>query len=135
MVVGAPAGKTKTILTELTGKLPSGSGRLRVSSAFEVHWDRIALFDRRDSNETRVVTVAATKSDLHWRGYSEFEPSPWTQPLTPVYDRVSNFDRLIVCSKEHQVFGHFDGHVVDESGCRFEIEHIFGWAEEVHRRW
>lgn len=85
VVVGAPAGKTKTILTELTGKLPPGSRRLRVSSAFEVHWDRIALFDRRDSNQTRVVTVTATKSDLHWRGYSEFAPGPWTQPLTPDY--------------------------------------------------
>ena len=55
--------------------------------------------------------------------------------FTPIYDRIADFDRLIVCSKEHQVFGHFDGHVVGEDGRRFEVERIFGWAEEVHRRW
>ncbi len=55
--------------------------------------------------------------------------------FTPVYDRYSNFDRLIVCSKEHQCFGYFDGSVVSESGKRYKVERIFGWAEEVHRRW
>ena len=55
--------------------------------------------------------------------------------FSPVYDRVSNFDRLVVCSKEHQCFGHFNGHVVDESGRRLVVESLLGWAEEVHRRW
>lgn len=67
---------------------------------------------------------------------------PWTirgdqvdLRFTPIYDRQSSFDRLIVCSKEHQCFGYFDGHVIDGSGNRFDIESVFGWAEEVHRRW
>ena len=55
--------------------------------------------------------------------------------FTPIYDRIANFDRIVVCSKEHQVFGHFDGHVVSENGKRYAVEKIFGWAEEVHRRW
>src|SRR5581483_1289170 len=41
---GAPAGKTKTILVDLTGKLPPDSRALRITTAFEIHWDRIALF-------------------------------------------------------------------------------------------
>jgi|GEM_PF-215838 len=45
VVVGAPAGKTKTILVELDGKLKAGTRRLRLTGAFEVHWDRIALMD------------------------------------------------------------------------------------------
>lgn len=55
--------------------------------------------------------------------------------FSPVFDRVSNFDRLVVCSKEHQCFGHFNGHVVDEDGRRLAVENLLGWAEEVHRRW
>lgn len=55
--------------------------------------------------------------------------------FTPVYDRYSNFDLLIVCSKEHQCFGYFDGRVVSEKGETIAIERVFGWAEEVHRRW
>ncbi len=88
VVVGAPAGKTKTILVPLAGKLPAGSRRLRLSTAFEIHWDRIALFEQRDNAETRITEVAPGKSHLHWRGYSEFEPLPWTLPLTPDYERV-----------------------------------------------
>jgi hypothetical protein len=55
--------------------------------------------------------------------------------FTPIYDRIADFDRLIVCSKEHQVFGWFDGEVVRKSGEIVPVERIFGWAEEVHRRW
>jgi Tfp pilus assembly protein PilF len=88
VVVGAPAGKTKTIVVDLSGKLQAGTRRLRLSAAFEIHWDRIALFEKRDNSETRVTTLGASKSDLHWRGYSEFEPWPWYRPLTPRYTNV-----------------------------------------------
>jgi hypothetical protein len=88
IVVGAPAGKTKTILVELQNKLPPGARRLRLSSAFEIHWDRIALFEKRDNGATRVTTLPPDKADLHWRGFSEFENWPWYLPLTPNYERV-----------------------------------------------
>jgi tetratricopeptide (TPR) repeat protein len=88
VVSGAPAGKTKTILIDLADKLPPGSRRLRLSTAFEIHWDRIALFEKRDSVETHIATLAPTKTDLHWRGYSEFEPWPWFLPLAPNYTNV-----------------------------------------------
>ena len=88
VVAGTPAGKTKTILIDLAGKLPPGSRRLRLSTAFEIHWDRIALFEKRDNSETRITTLAPAKTDLHWRGYSEFEPWPWFLPLTPNYTNV-----------------------------------------------
>jgi hypothetical protein len=88
LAVGAPAGKTKTILVDLAGKLPAGSRRLRLSTAFEIHWDRIALFERVASDGTHINVLAPAKADLHWRGFSEFEPSPWYVPLTPVYDRI-----------------------------------------------
>jgi tetratricopeptide (TPR) repeat protein len=88
VVVGAPAGKTKTILVDLTGKLPAGTKRLRLAAAFEIHWGRIALFEKRDNAETRITTLAPTRTDLHWRGYSEFEPLPWHQPLTPDYAKA-----------------------------------------------
>jgi tetratricopeptide (TPR) repeat protein len=88
VVAGAPAGKTKTILIDLAGKLPPGSRRLRLSTAFEIHWDRIALFEKRDNSETRITKLAPTRTDLHWRGYSEFESWPWFLPPTPSYTNV-----------------------------------------------
>jgi hypothetical protein len=55
--------------------------------------------------------------------------------FSPVYDRFSDFNRLIVRSKEHQVFGWFDGTVTSEAGEVIPVERVFGWAEEVARRW
>ena len=88
IVVGAPAGKTKTILVDLAGKLPPGSRRLRLSTAFEIHWDRVALFEKRDNSETRITSLAAARANLHWRGFSDFEDLPWTFPLTPDYGKA-----------------------------------------------
>ena len=86
--VGAPAGKTKSIIVDLGGKLPAGSQRLRLSAAFEIHWDRIALMEKRDNLETYITHIAPSRTDLHWRGYSEFETRPWYFPLTPAYTNV-----------------------------------------------
>jgi len=88
VTVGAPAGKTKTILVDLAGKLPTGSRRLRLITAFEIHWDRIALFERRDPADTRITSVAPTSTDLHWHGIGQLEQVPWSVPQTPLHDRI-----------------------------------------------
>jgi hypothetical protein len=88
VTAGAPSGKTKTILVDLAGRLPPGSRKLKVTTAFEIHWDRIALLERMLSDTTRVVNIAPTRTNLRWRGFSQFDDLPWTQPLTPVYDKV-----------------------------------------------
>lgn len=88
VTVGAPAGKTKTILVDLAGRLPVGSRRLRLSMAFEIHWDRIALFERVDQSLARITRIRPDSTDLHWRGYSEFEVRPWFEPLTPDYSKI-----------------------------------------------
>jgi hypothetical protein len=89
VVVGAPCGKTKSIVVDLTGKLPAGSRRLRLNTAFEIHWDRIALFEMRENAGTKIERLLPDVADLHWRGFSQPEPLPWYFPLTPDYDRVA----------------------------------------------
>jgi tetratricopeptide (TPR) repeat protein len=86
VVAGAPAGKTKRIIIDLAGKLPPQSRRLRLTTAFEIHWDQAVLFERADSANTRIATLTPHTTDLHWRGFSEFEDLPWTYPLTPRYE-------------------------------------------------
>ena len=96
---GATAGKTKSYVVDLTGRLPAGTVRLRLAQSFEIHWDRIALGDLVPGTPAtadprlaalpgpvRVRTLDAAHTDLHARGYSRFAPLPWTEPQTPVYD-------------------------------------------------
>lgn len=85
---GAPAGKTKIFMVDLTGKLPEAARRLRISTAFEIHWDQIQLFEKTAA-ETRLTYITPTSTDLHWRGFSEYKNLPGYLPLTPDYENVS----------------------------------------------
>lgn len=95
VTVGAPAGKTKTIVVDLTGKLPAGSHKLRLSTAFEIHWDRIALFEKSPTQAIE-QSFAPTEAVLAWHGFGQYEDRPWTQPLTPIYDRVTQTPPWVV---------------------------------------
>jgi hypothetical protein len=94
-------------VVDLTGKLPEGTRRLRLTDAFELHWDRIALFTRSQpvlgnvadgdpitsgttasAPHARFQVLPPVEADLHRRGYSEYATLPWTEPLTPVYERL-----------------------------------------------
>jgi hypothetical protein len=86
--VGAPAGKTKTIVADLTGRLPAGARRLRLTASFEIHWDRIALLEPAAESTMRETRLDPVRADLHARGYSAFADLPWTEPLTPVYEKL-----------------------------------------------
>lgn len=89
VTVGAPAGKTKTIVVNLEGKLAAGTGRLRLTEAFEIHWDRIALMEKKTNAQTRITFIAPNEADLHFRGFSPMRDLPSDWPLTPDYDRVT----------------------------------------------
>jgi len=88
VTVGAPVGKTKTIVVDLAGKLPNDAKRLRLSMAFEIHWNRIALFEK--TSLPAVATMHPTTTDLHWHGYGAIEDLPSHLPLTPIHDQTGD---------------------------------------------
>ena len=55
--------------------------------------------------------------------------------FTPVLDRASKTDVLVICSDQHQVFGRFSGTVVLDDGTRLEIRDLMAFAEKVRNRW
>lgn len=86
--------------------------------------------------------IQKISEELTWT----YDRSDWMKPwrihgsrveltFTPIYDRYSNFNKLIVLSREHQCFGYFDGEITSESGEKIRVSSVFGWAEEVKRRW
>lgn len=121
----------------------SGSGRCgghEIGLQFGAKWT-----DGTPSTENSLKIdgrVEKISQELDWI----YDRSNWMAPwriegdrvrlvFAPLYDRIADFDRFIVCSKEHQVFGWFDGEVTRESGEVVRVERLFGWVEEVHRRW
>jgi hypothetical protein len=90
VVVGVPAGKTKTILVDLDHKLPAGARRLRLSTSFELYWDSIQLCEKTSDRQTHQTALSSDHTDLHWRGFSQFAPPRDTVPLTPEYNLVES---------------------------------------------
>lgn len=55
--------------------------------------------------------------------------------FTPAMDRAALTSALIIQSDQHQVFGHFSGHVTLDDGTVLKISHLLGFAEKVSNRW
>ncbi len=88
VVVGVPAGKTKTILVDLDKRLAAGTRRLRLSTSFELYWDSIGLCEKADGEQAQVTSLLPDRTDLHWRGYSPLSAETESAPLVPTYDQV-----------------------------------------------
>jgi Flp pilus assembly protein TadD len=86
--VGAPAGKTKTILVDLEDKLPPGARRLRLTTAFEIHWDSAVLCEKISAEQSSQRSLMPDRAELRWHGFGEFEALPDYLPLTPQYEKV-----------------------------------------------
>jgi hypothetical protein len=89
VVVGMPAGKTKTILVDLGGKLPPGTRRLRLTTTFELRWDRVALYRSRADGALARHLLAPRSARLYHRGFSELRARAPRHPTTPDYRLVS----------------------------------------------
>ena len=87
---------------------------------------------------------------IHKLGQVNFEYSsqnfkaPWkmTSPdgrlrleFTPFLERVAKTDLKIIYSEVHQMFGHYNGTLVSDSGEELAIHDLTGFAEEHHARW
>ncbi|MDC7226533.1 MAG: DUF2804 domain-containing protein [Spirochaetales bacterium] len=69
---------------------------------------------------------------------------PWTftssdgrfeMTFTPILDRASDANVLIIRSSQHQVFGHFSGKAVLDDSQVVDVDNLPGFAEKVYNRW
>jgi tetratricopeptide (TPR) repeat protein len=65
---GFPAGLERTIVVDLTGKLPAGTRRIRLMTNLEIYWDQV-LVDQSSDAEARTTEVPMASAALHFRGY------------------------------------------------------------------
>lgn len=70
--------------------------------------------------------------------------SPWTftssdkrfeMEFTPIIDRHSDTNILVLRSNQHQVFGYFNGYATLDDGTKLEIKNLLGFAEKVYNKW
>ncbi|HET7220169.1 MAG TPA: hypothetical protein VFJ02_19070, partial [Vicinamibacterales bacterium] len=87
--LGFPVGRPQTVLVDLAGRLPRGARRVRIVTTMRVYWDQI-LVGTADSSVPVVETrMAATHSQLSWRGFSAYESPDGKEPYGFDYGVVS----------------------------------------------
>jgi hypothetical protein len=86
--VGFPAGLERTIVVDLTGKLPAGTRRIRLMTNLEIYWDQV-LIDNHAEAEARTAEVPLALATLHFRGYPKQAEGASPGDLDYDYDRVS----------------------------------------------
>jgi tetratricopeptide (TPR) repeat protein len=85
---GFPAGLQRTIVVDLTGKLPPGTRKIRLVSNLEIYWDQV-LIDNNPEAETRSTDVPLTLATERFRGYPTQIDGKSPGDLDYDYNRVS----------------------------------------------
>lgn len=67
--MGFPAGGPRTMTANLTGKLPQGTRRIRITTNLQIYWDSI-LVDRTPQNQqVRLSEIPLQSANLDFHGY------------------------------------------------------------------
>jgi hypothetical protein len=86
--VGFPAGLERTIVVDLTGKLPAGAHRIRLVTNLEIYWDQVFV-DQSNNAEAKTAELPLANATLHFRGYPKQIDGASPGDLDYDYDRVS----------------------------------------------
>jgi tetratricopeptide (TPR) repeat protein len=86
--VGFPAGLERTIVVDLTGKLPTGARRIRLMTNLEIYWDQV-LIDNNVEAESHTTEIPLSLATLHFRGYPTQIEGASPGDLDYDYDRIS----------------------------------------------
>jgi hypothetical protein len=85
---GFPAGLERTIVVDLTGKLPAGARKIRLMTNLQIYWDQV-LVDQSADAQARATEVPMAAAALHFRGYPKQLEGANPGDLDYDYDRVS----------------------------------------------
>jgi hypothetical protein len=149
--MGFPAGGPRTMTADLSGKLPLGTQKIRITTNLQVYWDNILVsrteqHSRDQAQSPRVTPVPLAHADLRYHGYPlkiEGKPAgnvqyiyekvsatgPYTRP-TGTYTRYGDVLPLLTATDDKlAVFGSGDEVRLD-----FDPSHLpalpKGWARD-----
>lgn len=67
--LGFPAGGERTMTADLTGKLPEGTQRIRLTSNLQIYWDNILVNRTSQDQSSRLTSVPLIRADLSFHGF------------------------------------------------------------------
>jgi len=88
--MGFPAGLPRTIVVDLTGKVPEGARRIRITTNLQIYWDQVLVDNGPDElKQVRQTELPLGIAHLAFRGYPQQVDGETPGDLTYHYDRIS----------------------------------------------
>jgi hypothetical protein len=87
--MGFPAGLPRTITTDLSGKLPIGTTRIRITTNLQIYWDSILIDRSQQRQNFKLREIPLSNAQLGFHGYPrQIEDLP-PGNVKYVYEQVS----------------------------------------------
>jgi hypothetical protein len=83
--MGFPAGLERTMIADLTGKIPVGTRRIRIANNLKIYWDAIHIDQTPEQRNVRATEVPLADASLDFLGY------PKEIRLQPASDTVYSY--------------------------------------------
>jgi Flp pilus assembly protein TadD len=125
--MGFPAGLPRTIVVDLTGKLPVGSRKIRISTNLQIYWDQVLVDNGREDRNFRQTELPLASASLAFRGYPKQVERETPGDLDYVYNQVSQTGPF---SRQHGAYTHY-GNVTPLLKNVDEHFVIFGSGEDI----
>jgi Flp pilus assembly protein TadD len=142
--MGFPAGLPRTIVVDLTGKLPPGARRIRLVTNLQIYWDQILVDNGPEApqwmHETELPLASAR---LAFRGYPEQLDGKTPGDLTYNYQHISQTGPFVRSRGSYTRYGEVtpllkfidDNFVVFGSGEDIDVEFSTGALPPLSPGW
>ena len=125
--LGFPAGLARSMARDITGRLPEGARRIRITTNLKIYWDRILVDTTPGDVPFRITEAPLSEASLDWLGYPLAEEGALKADISYVYDRVSPTGPYARHAGAYTPFGD----VRDLSTDSDDMFVVFGSGEEV----
>jgi tetratricopeptide (TPR) repeat protein len=87
--MGFPAGGPRTMTADLSGKLPPGTQKIRITTNLQIYWDSILIDRTAQDGSVRQTPVPLARADLRFHGFPlKIEGTP-PGNVQYIYEKVS----------------------------------------------
>jgi Flp pilus assembly protein TadD len=125
--MGFPAGLARTMIADLTGKVPAGTRRIRIVTNLKIYWDRIRVDNSSPTIAYRLSEVPLAGATLDFRGYPQVIEGNPKNDIRYVYENASATGPYTRQSGYYTRYGDVK-ELVTQSDNRYVI---FGSGDEV----
>ena len=87
--IGFPAGLARTMIADLSGRIPAGVNRVRVGTNLKIYWDQILIDTSPQTAAVQIHEIPVTEASLAFRGYPRRVEGAVRGDATFVYEDVS----------------------------------------------